>query len=207
LGAECSTRRGGFPSSPQPWRAGRSKRLHHVSSQNPRAHYWGWVSASAISRSRSPFCGRTLDRDFRSSPWPAASSCQGAPKWRGRSPLCNPLLDYPLLETHLGCHRKRPPGALSAELPRRPVQEFLQGLPAPFRSAKAAWVRFGREEPAMRASRPRWLKSWMALRTYSKSRCIPSCWLFFSAGFRRESLQAVSGLGVGRKRLWSAEPS
>src|SRR5215203_5238882 len=30
---------------------------------------------------------------------------------------------------------------------------------------KAAWVRFGREEPAMRASRPRRLKSWMALRT------------------------------------------
>src|SRR5215203_2242628 len=47
---------------------------------------------------------------------------------------CNPLLGYPLLEAHLGCHRKRPPGALSAELPRRTVQEFLQGLPAPFRS-------------------------------------------------------------------------
>ena len=45
-------------------------------------------------------------------------------------------------------------------------------------SSKAAWVRLGREEPAMRASRPRSLKSWTASRTV----CAPQprfsaiCW-------------------------------
>jgi hypothetical protein len=35
-------------------------------------------------------------------------------------------------------------------------------------SSKAARVRFGRDEPAFKASRPRALKSWMASRTYSR---------------------------------------
>ena len=44
------------------------------------------------------------------------------------------------------------------------MQEFLQSR-LRFFSFESRWVRFGREEPTLRASRSRQLKSWMALRT------------------------------------------
>ena len=59
-------RRTGSPASAQECTDGLSKRENQVSSSKPRAHS-GWLSASRISRSRSPFFGHILDRGSPSS--------------------------------------------------------------------------------------------------------------------------------------------
>ena len=49
---------------------------------------------------------------------------QGSPD---RLPRC-PLFGKPLLETHLGSHRKRPKAAIFAELSRAPVEHLAQSF-------------------------------------------------------------------------------
>src|SRR5512133_792067 len=67
--------------------------------------------------------------------------------------------------------------------------------------SKAAWTSLGCEEPALRAPRPRLLKSWMALRTV----CWPhrGSWLC-GASVRHENWLEGSGSGEGRRHRRSA---
>ena len=78
--ASFSSRRTGFPASAQECILGLAQSgENQLSSSKPRAHS-GRASARRISRSRSPFFGRTVDRGSRSNALPAASPCQGAPR-------------------------------------------------------------------------------------------------------------------------------
>jgi hypothetical protein len=72
---------GGAPGGPprrKECRDGLSKRENQVSSSKPKTHS-GWLRASRISRSRSPFFSRTADRGSPSSVWPASSAPQALP--------------------------------------------------------------------------------------------------------------------------------
>src|SRR5215204_6187280 len=64
---------------------GLSKRENQVSSSKPKTHS-GWVSASRISRSLSPFFGRTPDPGSRSISSPAPNGPPAATKSPGWSP-------------------------------------------------------------------------------------------------------------------------
>src|SRR5215204_3480861 len=69
----------------QECKLGLSKRENQVSSSKPKTHS-GWVSASRISRSLSPFFGRTPDPGSRSISSPAPNGPPAATKSPGWSP-------------------------------------------------------------------------------------------------------------------------
>jgi hypothetical protein len=78
-----SRRRTGSPASAHERRLGLSKRENRLSSSKPKTHS-GWLWASRISRSRSPFFSRIRGRGSPSSVWLAASAppaAKASPGW------------------------------------------------------------------------------------------------------------------------------
>ena len=69
-----------------------------------------------------------------------------------------------MLEAYLGGHLERPEAVLSLPSSLGERWSISRKAWALF-SSKAAWVLLGREEPGVRALRPRAWKSWMASRT------------------------------------------
>jgi hypothetical protein len=147
--------------------------------------------------SLAPFCECTLIRDSRSTSWLAA---QLLPRRAKVARMVSPVT----LLIRLSLPRNSP------RLPYLIVHKVLS-LPnslgerwsnpcraSAFSPSNVAWVRFGREESAMRASRPRRLKSWMASRTVCELH--PKFLAIWMGSVRRESLQEVSGLGVERAK-------